>query len=302
VLDLNVVVGDIEKMLRRLIGEDIDLRSVLGPAVASVKADRGQIEQVLVNLAVNARDAMPEGGRLTIEISNVDLDQAYARAHGSVIPGSYVLLAVTDTGHGMDASIQSRIFEPFFTTKREGHGTGLGLATVYGIVKQSGGYIWVYTEPGRGTTFKIYLPRVFDVETVAPREDVRDVPRGTERVLLVEDDEALRRMSGSALRMFGFRVEETPSAEEALKLVDRGLSLDVLLTDMVLPRMTGPDLAATLKNRIPNLKVVFMSGYAEQALVHQQRMGAGQVFLAKPFTPEVLARKLRDVLDGVPPA
>jgi PAS domain S-box-containing protein len=299
VLDLNSVVGDTDKMLRRLIGEDIDLRSACAADLGRVKADPGQIEQVLVNLGVNARDAMPRGGRLTVETSNVDLDLEYARTHEVVQPGSYVRLAVTDTGQGMDTRTMSQVFEPFFTTKKEGKGTGLGLATVYGIVKQSGGYIWVYSEPGRGTTFKIYLPRVFEDPEAAPAALSPAELRGTETVLLVEDDDGLRTVSASALTEFGFHVLEAPSAEDALELVERShIPIDVVLTDMVLPRMGGRDLAQELLRRHPDLKVVFMSGYAEQATFHQGLLGPEQAFLSKPFTPQTLVRKLRDVLDA----
>jgi PAS domain S-box-containing protein len=300
VLDLNLVVLDTEKMLRRLIGEDIHLLTVAAHDLGHVKADRGQVEQVLMNLVVNARDAMPKGGKVTIEAANVDLDADYARAHGVVQPGRYVRLSVTDTGHGMDAPTKSRAFEPFFTTKKEGKGTGLGLATVYGIVKQSGGYIWVYSEPERGTTFKIYLPRI---EAEADAAPVLVGPaaalRGTESVLVVEDDESLRRMSTEALTLFGFRVLQAPSAEDALALVDRGgEKIDLVLTDMVLPLMGGKELAEQLLARRPDVKVVFMSGYAEQAALHQGLIDPSQAFLTKPFTPEILVRKLRDVLDA----
>ena len=299
VLDLNAVVADTDKMLRRLIGEDIELLSVGPVDLGRVKADRGQIEQVLVNLVVNARDAMPDGGSLTIETENVHLDEGYARAHGVSQPGPYVRLSVTDSGHGMDAPTQARIFEPFFTTKREGQGTGLGLATVYGIVKQSGGYIWVYSEPGRGTTFRIYLPRA--AEDAAPMRPA--VPaltanlRGTETILVVEDDASLRRMAAEALQLFGFRVLQAPSAEVALAVIEQN-GIDLLLTDIVMPHMSGRELARQLATRRPDLKVIFMSGYAEQAAVRNGLIEPHQPFISKPFTPEALVRKLRSVLDG----
>jgi two-component system, cell cycle sensor histidine kinase and response regulator CckA len=300
VLDLNVVVGDTEKMLRRLIGEDIELRSTAAPELGAVKADRGQLEQVLVNLAVNARDAMPSGGRLLIEMANVELDAAYARVHAMVQPGHYVRLSVSDTGHGMDPATQARIFEPFFTTKKEGKGTGLGLATVYGIVKQSGGYVWVYSEPGRGTTFKIYLPRVFEAsERGAPASLYPAGLRGTETVLLVEDDEELRKMTAEVLRRFGFDVMQVSSAEDALDLVETcGKPIHIVLTDLVLPRLTGRDLADQLAVTRPKIRVVFMSGYADQAAQHLGLLEVDQPFLSKPFTPDLLVRKLRDVLDA----
>jgi CheY-like chemotaxis protein len=249
---------------------------------------------------VDARDAMPGGGVVTVETDNVDLDSEYARAHGVVPAGRYVRISVTDTGHGMDEATRGRIFEPFFTTKKEGKGTGLGLATVYGIVKQSGGYIWVYSEPDRGTTFKIYLPRVFEeAETPAgPELPARNL-RGKETVLVVEDDKALRRMTVAALERFGYKIFEAGSGEDALALVDgRTGELDLLLADVVLPHMSGRELTKTLQKRSPRLKVVFMSGYAEQAAVHQGMIEPNQAFLSKPFTPEALVRKIRDVLDA----
>jgi two-component system cell cycle sensor histidine kinase/response regulator CckA len=300
VLDLNSVVGEIEKMLRRLIGEDIELRSVSAADLGRVKADRGQIEQVLVNLVVNARDAMPAGGRLTIETCNVDLDTGYARTHAGMPAGSYVRLSVSDTGHGMDVSTQSRMFEPFFTTKKEGKGTGLGLATVYGIVKQSGGHVWVYSEPGRGTTFKIYLPRVFEEweQTTAGGPSIADL-RGTETVLLVEDDVPLRKMTAEVLERFGFRVLQAGCAEDALVLVSRYEEpIHVMLTDLVLPRMTGRQLASQLTSSRPEIRVVYMSGYADEAAKIQGPLTTGQPFLSKPFTPDLLMRKLRETLDA----
>jgi PAS domain S-box-containing protein len=299
VIDLSVVMADTEKMLRRLIGEDIQLTSTCAAELGRVRADRGQIEQVLVNLVVNSRDAMPAGGRLTLSTENVYLDEAYARAHGVVQPGPYVRLTVTDAGHGMDAATQARIFEPFFTTKKEGQGTGLGLATVYGIVKQSGGYIWVYSEQGVGTTFKIYLPRVDEAADVeeAPRPVARESLHGTETILLVEDDDGLRNMATEALTLFGFRVMPAASAEDALRIAERGGALHLLLTDIVMPHMSGTELARQLSRSRPETKIVFMSGYAEQAAVRHGLVGPEQAFISKPFSPESLVRKLREVLD-----
>jgi len=300
VLDLRAVVADTDKMLRRLIGEDIELLSVTSADLGRVRADRGQIEQVLMNLVVNARDAMPEGGRLTLETQNVYVDEAYGHAHG-MVTGAYVLLSVTDSGHGMDAATQARMFEPFFTTKKEGKGTGLGLATVYGIVKQSGGHIWVYSEVGRGTSFKIYLPRVFEATAeVGTVPAVPDDLRGTETILVVEDDDALRRMAVEALQLFGFRVLQAAAAEEALTLLDKSGRVDLMLTDIVLPHMSGRELARQLEGRRPEMKVIFMSGYAEQAAVRHGLIDRDQPFLSKPFTPEALVRKLRAVLDANP--
>jgi PAS domain S-box-containing protein len=300
VLDLHAVVGDTEKMLRRLIGEDIELISTAPADLGAVKADRGQLEQVLVNLAVNARDAMPSGGRLIIEMANVELDAAYARVHAMVQPGYYVRIAVSDNGHGMDLATQARIFEPFFTTKKEGKGTGLGLATVYGIVKQSGGYVWVYSEPGRGTTFKIYLPRAFEAsELGAPTEFYSTGLRGTETVLLVEDDDELRRMTAEVLRKFGFQVLQAASAEAAMDVVETcGKTIHCVLTDLVLPRLTGRDLADKLAVTRPAIRIVFMSGYADAAAQHLGLLEIDQPFLSKPFTPDLLVRKLRDILDA----
>jgi two-component system cell cycle sensor histidine kinase/response regulator CckA len=297
VLDLNSVVADTDKMLRRLIGEDIELLSAGAMDLGRVKADRGQIEQVLVNLVVNARDAMPEGGLLTIETDNVDLDETYARAHGAVQTGPYVRLSVTDSGHGMDPATRAQIFEPFFTTKKEGQGTGLGLAMVYGIVKQSGGYIWVYSEPGRGTTFKIYLPRVFE-ETTAVAAPVRAAQRGTETILIVEDDDGLRNMTGEALSLFGFHVLKAASGEAALALLAGNGAVDLMLTHIVIPHMWGRELARQSAPPRPEVKVVFMSGYAEQAAVRQGMVDPDQAFLSKPFTPDALVQKLRTVLDA----
>ena len=299
VLEVNALVSNLEKMLHRLIGEDMDLVTVLDPAVGRVHADAGQIEQVILNLAVNSRDAMPRGGKLTIETSNVDLDEAYAREHVTVRPGSYVMLAVADTGTGMSAETKSHIFEPFFTTKGQGKGTGLGLATVYGIVKQSGGYIWLYSELGRGTTFKVYLPRVdaSAEEKVAPA--VRPSTRGTETILLVEDDQAVRALTRTLLEAKGYKVLEASGADEAIAIgTDPERPIDLLLTDVVMPEMGGSDLSSRLVVLRPGLKVLYMSGYTDDAVVRHGLVAEGARFLQKPFTPDVLARKLREVLDS----
>jgi CheY-like chemotaxis protein len=300
VLNLSTVIADLEKMLRRLIGENVQIVTVFGPALGRVKADPGQIEQVIVNLAVNARDAMPDGGKLIIEAANAQLDEAYARNHADVTPGAYVVLAVSDTGHGMDSETLSRIFEPFFTTKGEGKGTGLGLATVYGIVKQSGGHINVYSEPGRGTTFRVYLPRVAAepaaraVATPAPSSP----PSGTETVLLVEDADALRVMIREVLEGAGYAIIEASSPGEALKKADaHGGPLHLLLTDVILPGMSGRDLASGLETLRPEMRLVYMSGYTDEAIGHHGVLEEGTHFLQKPFTADALLRKLRDVLD-----
>ncbi|MEK7766009.1 MAG: ATP-binding protein, partial [bacterium] len=302
VLDLNATVGETSGMLRRLIGEDVELATSLAPDLGRVLADPGQLVQVLMNLAVNARDAMPGGGKLTLETSNVDLDDEYVDTHVAVVPGPYVLLAVSDSGTGMDAETQRRAFEPFFTTKPAGQGTGLGLSTVYGIVKQSGGNIWLYSEPGRGTTVKIYLPRV--EATVAVGTGTADLPppeRGNATILMVEDEDAVREIMVEALRGQGYTVLAAPAPAAALALSDgHAPPIDLLVTDMVMPGMGGQELAKLLAARRPAMKILFISGYAEQAAYRQNLIGAGQAFLQKPFTPRGLARKVREVLEGVP--
>lgn len=297
-LDLNLVVADMEKLLRRLLGEDIELAACLEPHLGHVKADLGQIEQVIMNLAVNARDAMPGGGKLTIGTSNADLDGHYPGQSHAQQAGPYVLLSVTDTGTGMPPEVLQRVFEPFFTTKEKGKGTGLGLATVYGIVKQSGGYIWVYSEPGRGSTFKVYLPRVQPPEeALAPVPVLPDLPRGSETVLLVEDELGLRQVARQFLTYCGYTTLEAGDAEEALRLA-RGYhgAIHLLLTDVVLPHMSGPQVAQCLRAEVPGLKVLYMSGYADDAVRNHGVIEPGAAFLQKPFTRGTLARKLREVL------
>jgi two-component system cell cycle sensor histidine kinase/response regulator CckA len=299
-LDLNGVVTDIDKMIRRLIGEDIELVTVRSPELWLAKADPGQIEQVIMNLVVNARDAMPQGGRLVIETANLDIDAAYPSRHSVIVPGHYVMLAVSDTGNGMTAEVKARVFEPFFTTKEKGKGTGLGLATVYGIVKQSGGYIWVYSEPGKGTTFKIYLPRV-EGESVedAVAEERKHAPGGSETVMVVEDNESVRSFVRSVLESQGYVLLEAGGSEEALTLIEeRSGPIHLLLTDVVMPRMSGPELAARLGPLHPETKVLYMSGYTDNAIVHQGALDAGTHFLQKPFVPDTLTRKIREVLDN----
>ncbi|MBZ5515556.1 MAG: response regulator [Acidobacteriia bacterium] len=300
ILDLNTVVADMDKMLRRLIGEDIDLATLPDPEIGCVKADPGQIEQVIMNLAVNARDAMPHGGKLTIETANADLDEAYAREHVAVTPGPYVMLAVSDNGIGMDPPTLARIFEPFFTTKEVGKGTGLGLATVYGIVKQSGGNIWVYSEPGRGTTFKIYLPQVEEAPVGGElRRPSAPATRGWETVLLVEDEDAVRHLICNILAARGYKVLEARSGKEALSLCKRQAGpLHLLLTDLVMPEMDGRELASRLGPRYPAMKVLYISGYTNGALAHNGVLAPDAAYLQKPFTPDALAQKVREVLGG----
>jgi signal transduction histidine kinase/ActR/RegA family two-component response regulator len=298
VLDLGAVTTDMKDMLGRLIGEDIALLTAPTPGLGRVKADRGQIEQVIMNLAVNARDSMPQGGRLILETANVDLDDEYVRRHVGARPGPHVMLAVSDTGAGIPREIQGHIFEPFFTTKEQGKGTGLGLATVYGIVKQSGGYIEVDSEPGRGTTFRIYLPRV-DAASPADRPPrPAPVAGGTETILLVEDEEGVRELARDILRASGYTVLEARNGAEALLLCERHQGpLHLLLTDVVMPRMSGRELAERLAPLRPDLRVLYMSGYTDDAVIRHGVLGAGTAFLQKPFTPAGLVQSVRDTLD-----
>ncbi len=303
VFNLNEVVAEIEKMLRRLIGEDIDLATVLEPQLGAVKADPGQVEQIIMNLAVNARDAMPRGGRLTLETANVLLGQEYVWTHPAVTPGPYIMLAVSDTGVGMEAHLQKRIFEPFFTTKELGRGTGLGLATVYGIVKQSGGYIWVYSEVGQGTTFKVYLPRVAEAALPLKAPDVAPPPTlyGRETVLVVEDDGTLRTIISRGLGMFGYTVLLAGHGDEALEVAARHDGpIHLLLTDVIMPRMSGLDLAARLAPLYPDMKILYMSGYTDNAIVHHGVLDDALTFLQKPFQVTTLLQKVREVLGATP--
>jgi PAS domain S-box-containing protein len=300
VLSLNTLAADMEKMLPRLLGEDIEVTLILDPGLGNVKADQGQIEQVIMNLAVNARDAMPAGGKLKIQTANVVLDQMYTRSHPGSKAGDYVMLAVTDTGTGMEAGTLTHMFEPFFTTKERGKGTGLGLATVYGIVKQSNGYISVESSPGKGSSFQIYLPR--DEGQPAAEEQKTDLAenlRGSESILLAEDSESLRKLAQCNLESVGFHVLSASSGEEALEIAARhGSTFDLLLTDVVMPGMNGRLLAEQLLPRQPGMKVLYMSGYTDSFIAGHGVLEPGTNLLHKPFTEEVLIRKVREVLDG----
>jgi two-component system cell cycle sensor histidine kinase/response regulator CckA len=301
VLDLGDVVSGLSTMVVRLIGEDVKVSVVVSPGLGRVKADRGQLEQVVMNLAVNARDAMPKGGNLIFELQNVELDDAYAATHAEVKPGPYVLLAISDTGTGMDAETQKRVFEPFFTTKETGKGTGLGLSTVHGIVHQSGGAIDVYSEPGQGTTFKVYLPR-FAGDAAVRRPVSGDHPAlraGSETVLVVEDEAAIRQLTKLILQKAGYTVllAESPVAAERIAASHPG-PIHLMLTDVVMPGMRGPELAERLIRLRPDLRVLYMSGYTDDAIAHHGFLDAGTEFLQKPFTPLRLTQKIREVLDA----
>ncbi len=302
VIDVNALVAEMDRLLRRLIGEDIEFRTVLATDLGPVRADAGQLEQVIMNLAVNARDAMPRGGKLTIETANAELDEAYAREHVTVRPGSAVMIAVSDTGTGMDPQTLAHIFEPFFTTKEVGKGTGLGLATVYGIVKQSGGHVWVYSEPGRGTAFKIYLPRVTEAVEGVGAATAPTTLQGNETILVVENEAPVRELTRRMLEAKGYTVLTAAAPADALALVERHAApIHLAVTDVVLPGMDGPELARRLEQAQPGLRVLFVSGYANEAIVHQGVLDPGVAYLPKPFTADALARKVREVIDAPPP-
>jgi PAS domain S-box-containing protein len=300
IVDINTLVRQLEKLLRRLLSEDTVLVTALAPDLHTVKVDPASIEQILVNLAVNSRDAMVEGGQLTIETSNVELDATYADTHATVIPGQYVMLAVGDTGPGIDAATKARIFEPFFTTKEQGKGSGLGLATVYGIVKQSGGYIWVYSEVGHGTVFKVYFPVAESPALRGRGQSGSGDPRtqGWETVLLVEDEDAVRALAREVLRRHGYVVLEARHGVDALRLAERHTDdIQLMITDVVMPHMSGRELAERLCSARPTMRVLFMSGYTDHAVMNRA-LTPGASFLQKPFTPETFARKVRQVLDA----
>jgi signal transduction histidine kinase/ActR/RegA family two-component response regulator len=298
VLDLREVVADMEDMLRRIIGEDIVLEIRHAAEMGRTRADQSQVEQIVMNLVVNARDAMPSGGRLTIETSQVDLDEAYAREHVGTRHGPHVMLAVSDNGTGMDKATRERVFEPFFTTKEKGKGTGLGLSTVFGIVQQSGGSIWVYSEPGAGATFKVYLPITDDAVSAPVALPAAVSLAGTETILVVEDEEQVRAIVGSILKRHGYRVLEARGHEEAVAWAEKPGPLHLLLTDVVMPGMGGRELARRLSVLRPDLRVLFMSGYTDNAIVHHGVLDPGVMLLEKPITPDALARKVRYALDA----
>ena len=300
VVDINTLVTQLEKLLRRLISEDVELVTALAPDLHPVTVDPASVEQILLNLAVNARDAMPTGGTLTIETANVELDDTYAVTHVTMPPGRYVMLAVGDTGKGMDAATRARVFEPFFTTKEQGKGSGLGLATVYGIVKQSGGYIWVYSEPGHGTMFKVYLPPTSSSSAAQAAHSGADEALGWETVLLVEDESAVRALAREVLRQHGYVILEARHGVDALRVAERHPdAIHLLVTDVVMPQMSGRELAERLTTVRPALKTLFMSGYSDHALMPGDVI-PGAAFLQKPFTPEVFARRVRGILDAEP--
>lgn len=299
-LDLNRVVEDLERILMRVIGEDIELQTRLSPDLPRVSADPGQIEQVIMNLAVNARDAMPQGGGLVIETAGVELDASYAATRSEVSPGRYVMIAMSDTGTGMDAETMTRIFEPFFTTKTRGEGTGLGLATVYGIVKQSGGYVYVYSEPGKGTTFKVYLPEAADTGLAIETAGRGEAPSvgGSETILLVEDEPAVRRFTRRVLSAAGYRVLEARDLKHAMRVATGGGEpFELLVSDVVMPNGSGPELAARLRARDPDLRVLFMSGYTDEAVVRHGLGAMEGAFIQKPLNEDELLRRVRALLD-----
>jgi PAS domain S-box-containing protein len=299
VLDLNTILRGLDKMLRCVIGEDIELATLLAEDLGRTRADVGQIEQVIMNLAVNAKDAMPSGGKLTIETANVELDESYARSHVDVKHGHYVMFSLSDTGVGMSPEVRERIFEPFFTTKEKGKGTGLGLSTTYGIVKQSEGHIWVYSVQGKGTTFKIYLPRVNEpLEAIRKEVLKEELPRGNETILIVEDEEEVRKLAGKILEKQGYRILETFNGDDALLACERRKSpIHLMLADIVMPGMSGSELAKLLKPLYPEIKILYMSGYTDNATILHGVLEKGVNYIQKPFTMEGLARKVREVLD-----
>ncbi|MFZ2632390.1 MAG: ATP-binding protein [Desulfosalsimonadaceae bacterium] len=299
IMDLNSEIKELEKMLLRMIGEDIQLKTFLSSSSCRIKADPVQIQQVILNLAINARDAMPHGGKLTIETACLELDELYASEHDLKLnPGSYVMLSISDTGLGMDRETQEKIFEPFFTTKEIGKGTGLGLATVYGIIKQSNGYIWVYSEPGKGTSFKIYMPVILEELAVSQEKQVSsEMLFGSAAILLVEDEQYVRGLLARVLKQYGYTVIEARDGREALALCDQLVDrLDLIITDVVMPGMSGSELVDSLKKKMPDLKILFMSGYSDKAILHHVTINSEVAFIQKPISPKALGRKVQEIL------
>jgi nitrogen fixation/metabolism regulation signal transduction histidine kinase len=301
-LDLNAIVESNAKILRRVIGEDVNLVTTLQAGLNSVKVDAGQIEQILMNLAVNARDAMPQGGKLTIETQNIRLDKSYADRHISVAPGDYVMIAVSDTGCGMDLATQSRIFEPFFTTKELGKGTGLGLSIVYAIVKQNEGDIWVYSEPGHGSSFKIYFPQILEEDELKPVSEMKVVfkpSRGSETILVVEDDARVRELICAVLQNEGYKTLSSQNGREAIDVCEsQGSDIGLVITDTVMPEMSGPALVAHLIEKLPGIRFLQMSGYVDEAVLRHGYLDSGALFIQKPFRAADLLKRVREILDS----
>jgi CheY-like chemotaxis protein len=300
VLDLNEVIFDTIKMLGRVIGENIELVAMLNPKTGRINVDPGQLSQIIMNLAINARDAMPNGGKLTIETANVFLDHTYTSRYEGVLPGSYVMFSVSDNGIGMNDETQKHLFEPFYTTKEIGKGTGLGLSTVYGIVKQSGGNIEFYSEKNIGTAFKIYLPRVISgTEKTEMAENSNEMPKGTETILLVEDEDLVRNLTLEVLKSCGYRVIEARNGSEALEICEKiECNIDLLLTDVVMPLMSGRELAGSITQIYTSVRILFTSGYTDDEVIRHGVTGLGANFIQKPFSPVALAQKVREILDS----
>ena len=299
VINLNTLIRNIQKMLKRIIGEDIDCKTVLTPKLWSIEADPGQIDQVIVNLAANARDAMPNGGIFTFETKNVELDKEYSKKHAGTKPGPHVMLSISDNGIGMSADVKANIFEPFFTTNREGKGTGLGLSTVFGIIKQSGGHIWAYSEIERGTSFKIYFPKVdSEAEEIPSDIKIKEIPRGSERILLVEDEDSLRTFTSEVLKRSGYKVLEAKNGGEAYLIYKKQENpIELVITDVIMPQMGGVELAENLHKINSDLKILYISGYSENAIVHFGVLDPDKKYLPKPFKAKDLLLMVREVLD-----